>query len=245
MYGGSEKRTLSIAIIGAMEEEIAGLKAQIEGISMTRIANGIFYTGRLQGKEVVLLQSGIGKANAALTTALLIERFNPELVINTGSAGGLDPALRVGDVVVATELTYSDVDGTAFGYTYGQVPQMPASYPVEPALLDFATKTLAATKIEGQIVTGLITTADSFIYQAERAHFIRSQFPKAKVTDMEGTAVVQTAYQFGIPFLAVRSLSDLAGAEAAGTFDSNLDLAAANSAAVVVALVAAYDRDKL
>ncbi|MXO81708.1 5'-methylthioadenosine/S-adenosylhomocysteine nucleosidase, partial [Paenibacillus sp. OT2-17] len=81
--------------------------------------------------------------------------------------------------------------------------------------------------------------------QAERAHFIRSQFPEAKVTDMEGAAVVQTAYQFGVPFLAVRSLSDLAGVEAADSFDSNLDLAAANSAAVVVALVAAYDRDKL
>lgn len=236
---------MSIAIIGAMEEEIADLKAQIEGIKMTQIANGIFYTGQLEGKEVILLQSGIGKANAASTTALLIERFSPELVINTGSAGGLDPALHVGDVVVATELTYSDVDGTAFGYTYGQVPQMPASYPVDPALLAFATEALGETRIEGQIVNGLITTADSFISQAERAHFIRSQFPEAKVTDMEGAAVVQTAYQFGVPFLAVRSLSDLAGVEAADSFDSNLDLAAANSAAVVVALVAAYDRDKL
>ncbi|WP_342426775.1 hypothetical protein [Paenibacillus sp. FSL L8-0158] len=108
-------------------------------------------------------------------------RFSPELVINTGSAGGLDPAL-----------------------------------------LAFATEALAETRIEGQIVNGLITTADSFISQAERAHFIRSQFAEAKVTDMEGAAVVQTAYQFGVPFLA-----------------------AANSAAAVVALVAAYDRDKL
>lgn len=78
---------MSIAIIGAMEEEIADLKAQIEGIKMTQIANGIFYTGQLEGKEVILLQSGIGKANAASTTALLIERFSPELVINTGFCG--------------------------------------------------------------------------------------------------------------------------------------------------------------
>lgn len=95
----------------------------------------MFFKYKPEYKEVILLQSGIGKANAASTTALLIERFSPELVINTGSAGGLDPAL-----------------------------------------LAFATEALAETRIEGEIVKGLITTADSFISQAERAHFIRSQF---------------------------------------------------------------------
>ncbi|MBC8931357.1 5'-methylthioadenosine/S-adenosylhomocysteine nucleosidase, partial [Escherichia coli] len=87
-----------------------------------------FYVGEIAGKEVVLLESGIGKVNAALGTTLMADRFKPEVIINTGSAGGMAEGLAVGDVIISDRLAYGDVDVTEFGYTYGQVPRMPAFY---------------------------------------------------------------------------------------------------------------------
>jgi adenosylhomocysteine nucleosidase len=235
---------MSIAIIGAMEEEVELLKSHIEDIQHLVVAKSHFYTGRLKGQEVVLLQSGIGKTNAALTTAVLLERFACELIINTGSAGGLDPELQVGDVVIAEELAYSDVDATAFNYAYGQVPQMPASYPVDKGLVALAQKAVEQNPRKERVVTGLITTADSFLGHPELADAIRTRFPASKASDMEGAAIAQTAYQFGVPFLSIRSISDNAGSEAAGLFKSHLDLASTNSAEVVEAFLGLYEAVK-
>lgn len=232
---------MSIAIIGAMEEEIELLRSELQDRSSLSAANGlIFYSGQLNGQEVVLLRCGIGKVNAALATAVLLERFQCELIINTGVAGGLDAELQVGDVVIATELVYSDVDATAFNYVYGQVPQMPERYALPPNLLALAQQVIDLRAREERIVTGLITTADSFISQSERVAFIRTQFPEARATDMEGAAIAQTAFQFGVPFLNVRSISDMAGSEAAGLFKSHLELAARNSAEMVKDFISLY-----
>ncbi|AKG33717.1 5'-methylthioadenosine/adenosylhomocysteine nucleosidase [Paenibacillus durus] len=231
---------MSIAIIGAMEEEVEWLLGRLGNVHRSEAAGGIYYTGTLDGREIVLLQSGVGKVNAALTTALLIERYQPELIINTGSAGGIGSGLRIGDVVVGTELAYCDVDATAFQrYVYGQVPRMPARYPVQEEFLALARK-LAAGKPDGRVFTGLITTADSFIGSKEAADFIRKRFPESLATDMEGAAIAQTAYRFGVPFLAVRAISDLAGTAAEELFTSNLELAAANSAGFVLDWVKLY-----
>src|SRR5690606_22914425 len=115
---------MKIAIIGAMEEEVTLLREKIEGREQEVIAGCEFTTGMMDDAEVVLLRSGIGKVNAAMSTAILLERFKPDYVINTGSAGGFNPDLNVGDVVISTEVRHHDVDVTAFGYEYGQVPQL-------------------------------------------------------------------------------------------------------------------------
>lgn len=231
---------MSIAIIGAMEEEVALLLSRMTEVRSLKAGVGRLHSGRLNGLDVVLLQSGIGKVNAAVTTTLLLERFHCELIINTGAAGGLAPELKVGDVVIAEELIYSDVDATAFSYAYGQVPQMPDRYPVAGDLLAAAKQVIARTSRAEAVVTGLITTADSFISRPERADEILSRFPAAKATDMEGAAIAQTAYQFGVPFVAVRAISDIAGSEAAGLFKSHLELAATNSAEIVTEILALY-----
>ncbi|BCG57884.1 5'-methylthioadenosine/adenosylhomocysteine nucleosidase [Paenibacillus sp. URB8-2] len=232
---------MSIAIIGAMEEEVEVLRSRLENVRRTEAAGGSYYSGTLEGRDIVLLQSGIGKVNAALTTTLLIERYQPELIINTGAAGGIGSSLRIGDVVVGTELAYSDVDATAFlQYEYGQVPRMPARYPVPEEFLALARQLAAARKQDGRVLTGLITTADSFIGSKEAADFIRGRFPESLATDMEGAAIAQTAYRFGVPFLAVRAISDLAGSEAEGLFTSHLDLAAVNAAEFVLDWVKLY-----
>ncbi|WP_025702147.1 5'-methylthioadenosine/adenosylhomocysteine nucleosidase, partial [Paenibacillus forsythiae] len=200
---------MSIAIIGAMEEEVEVFRGRLENVRRSEAAGGIYDTGTLEGREIVLLQGGVGKVNAALTTALLIERYRPELIINTGSAGGIGSGVRIGDVVVAAELAYSDVDATAFRrYVYGQVPRMPARYPVQEGFLALARRLSADRETEESVFTGLITTADSFIGRREAADLIRERFPESLATDMEGASVAQTAYQFGVPFLAVRAISD-------------------------------------
>ncbi|WP_310831809.1 5'-methylthioadenosine/adenosylhomocysteine nucleosidase [Paenibacillus pedocola] len=232
---------MSIAIIGAMEEEVALLLSKMRDVAELEAGGGRLYSGSLNGREVVLLKSGIGKVNAALTTTLLLERFHCKLIINTGAAGGLGAGLQVGDVVIAEELVYSDVDATAFSYAYGQVPQMPQRYPVSAGLLELAGKVIQRGGRQEQVVVGLITTADSFISQPERVEEIRSRFPEALATDMEGAAIAQTAYQFGVPFLAVRAISDIAGAEAAGLFEAHLDLAAKNSTEVVLEILSLYE----
>ena len=100
-----------IGIIGAMEEEVAILKDKLTDMNEISVAHVKFYRGKLNSKEVVLTQSGIGKVNA-ISTTLLIEKFNPKLIINTGSAGALDESLSVGDMLISNDVVYHDVDAT-------------------------------------------------------------------------------------------------------------------------------------
>ena len=124
-----------IGIIGAMEEEVAILKDKLTDMNEISVAHVKFYRGKLNSKEVVLTQSGIGKVNAAISTTLLIEKFNPNLIINTGSAGALDESLSVGDMLISNDVVYHDVDATAFGYKQGQIPQMPLEFKSDQELL--------------------------------------------------------------------------------------------------------------
>uniref|UniRef100_UPI001D1582D4 5'-methylthioadenosine/adenosylhomocysteine nucleosidase n=1 Tax=Cohnella sp. REN36 TaxID=2887347 RepID=UPI001D1582D4 len=204
---------MRVAFIAPMSEEAAPLLGRFDHASETTVAGASFYAGELAGRETLLLRCGIGKTNAAWTTAVLIERYRPDLILHYGVAGGLAAGLRVGDVVLATELAYSDVDATAFGYEYGQVPQMPSRYPVEPGLLALAERAASSAGTEGRLARGLITTADAFVNRPEQAAAIRAHFPEVQAIDMEGAAIAQTASRFGVSCLVVRALSDLAGVE--------------------------------
>ncbi len=116
-----------IGIIGAMSQEVAQLAAMLEHRETRHHVGSTFHSGRLHGVEVVILQSGIGKVNAAVGTTLLLDMYQPEAIINTGSAGGFGEGLEIGDVVVSSEVRHHDVDAVVFGYEHGQVPQMPAA----------------------------------------------------------------------------------------------------------------------
>ena len=113
---------LKLGIIAAMEPEVRSLVESLENQRTQEVANQLIYEGTIAGKEVVLIQSGIGKVNATIATTLLIERLGVTHVINTGSAGGIGTHLAVGDLVVSTQLAYHDADARAFDYAYGQVP---------------------------------------------------------------------------------------------------------------------------
>mgnify|MGYP001239212611 FL=1 len=227
---------MKIAIIGAMEEEVAILRNQIESSNTDTIANSEYTSGKLKGADVVLLKSGIGKVNAAMSTAVLLYHYQPDVVINTGSAGGLNPELQVGDIVISTEVRHHDVDATVFGYEYGQVPQMPAAYLADKRLIETAARS-AETLTGVQVVKGLITTGDSFMSDPDRVESIRHKWNDLQAVEMEAAAIAQVCYQFGTPFVIIRSLSDIAGKESNISFDQYLEKAARNSAELVVKIV--------
>jgi adenosylhomocysteine nucleosidase len=223
---------VKIAVIGAMEEEVTILRGSLENSKQERLTGYEFTSGSYQGKEVVLLKSGIGKVNAALSTTLLLNHYQPDFVINTGSAGGFHHTLNVGDVVISTDVCHHDVDVTVFGYEYGQVPGMPAAFPADKRLIQIAeegTETLKPI----QVVKGTIATGDSFMNDPTRVRFIRSKFPQLYAVEMEAAAVAQVCYQFNTPFVIIRALSDIAGKESEISFDQFLETAAVNSTRLV------------
>jgi adenosylhomocysteine nucleosidase len=224
-----------IGIIGAMDEEVELLKSKLSNCLERTIAECEFYTGTIEGKEIVLLKSGIGKVNAAIGTTLLIQLFQPTAIINTGSAGGLDSSLHVGDLAISTEVRYNDVDATVFGYEFGQVPQMPAFYQPNDMLIDIAIEAAKTVGIPSK--KGLILSGDSFMSDAVLVEQLKRRFNYPLCSEMEAGAIAQVCHRFGVPFVIIRSLSDIAGAEAKVSYDEFLETASVNSANLVLAIV--------
>lgn len=227
---------MKIGIIGAMEQEVSILKQNLENGQTISKAGCTFYTGQLKGVDVVLLQSGIGKVAATVGTTLLLNEYQPDVVINTGSAGGFDASLNLGDVVISSEVRHHDVDVTAFGYEIGQMAQQPAAFVADESLIKVAENAL--TQMEDKhAVRGLICTGDAFVASAERQGFIRQHFPSVVAVEMEAAAIAQTCHQFNVPFVVVRAISDVADKEASMSFDEFLPLAAKSSSAMVIKMV--------
>ncbi|MCO4758952.1 MAG: 5'-methylthioadenosine/S-adenosylhomocysteine nucleosidase [Oceanospirillaceae bacterium] len=227
---------IRIGIIGAMDEEVELLKASLEGREDHEYAGYHLFSGRMHGKDVVVLKSGIGKVNAAIGTTLLLREFQLDCVINTGSAGGFDPELNVGDIVISEDVRHHDVDVTIFGYEPGQVPGLPASFKPEPLLADVAERCIS--RMEGmKTVKGQIATGDAFMNDPERVARTREVFPQMQAVEMEAAAIAQTCHQFGTPFIVIRALSDIAGKESNLSFEEFLVTAAKHSAEMVMAMV--------
>ncbi|WP_038174207.1 5'-methylthioadenosine/S-adenosylhomocysteine nucleosidase [Vibrio pacinii] len=227
---------MKIGIIGAMEQEVSILKQAIENGETVNKAGCTFFSGKLNGVDVVLLQSGIGKVAAAVGTTVLLNEYQPDIVINTGSAGGFDSTLNLGDVVISTEVRHHDADVTAFGYEMGQMAQQPAAFLADEKLIDVAEKALA--QMEGKhAVRGLICTGDAFVCTAERQAFIRQHFPSVIAVEMEASAIAQTCHQFKVPFVVVRAISDVADKESPMSFEEFLPLAAQSSSEMVIKMV--------
>ncbi|WP_372873306.1 5'-methylthioadenosine/adenosylhomocysteine nucleosidase [Shewanella sp.] len=227
---------MKIGIIGAMEPEVAHLIAALNSPKSSTLAGIEFTEGELHGKQVIVTRSGIGKVAAALATTLLIDKFAPDFVINTGSAGGFVDSLTIGDVVIASEVRYHDVDVTAFGYEIGQMAQQPAAF-VSDARLVNAAKAAVASLGEVKTIEGLICTGDSFICDPVRTAKMRADFPTMAACEMEGAAIGQICHQFGTPFVVIRSLSDNANNDSPVDFDSYLVKAGHHSALMVMALI--------
>ncbi|MEK5207645.1 5'-methylthioadenosine/S-adenosylhomocysteine nucleosidase [Psychrobacillus sp. FSL H8-0510] len=227
---------MKIAVIGAMEEEVELLRNEIENPETKSIANSEFTLGTYKNHEVVLLKSGIGKVNAAMSTTILLNEYKPDYVINTGSAGGYDPTLEVGAIVISDEVRHHDVDVTAFGYEIGQVPQLPAAFKADERLMKLAEEAVYEIG-KHQVATGLIATGDIFMHDPAKVEQVRIHFPQMKACEMEAAAVAQVCYQFEVPFVVIRALSDIAGKESSMSFDEFLPVAAKHSTQIVLQVI--------
>ncbi|AXF54556.1 5'-methylthioadenosine/S-adenosylhomocysteine nucleosidase [Salicibibacter kimchii] len=222
---------MKYGVIGAMEEEVEILASQMKHATISKKGGCVFYDGQLNGHEVVLMQSGIGKVNAAIGTTLLIDLYRPDIVINTGVAGGFDPDMTIGDLVISTYVNYNDVDATVFGYTFGQVPGMPNVYHANTDLVEHANT--AAVQSGANATSGLILSGDSFMSDEKRVADLRVAFPEAKCSEMEAGAIAQVCYRFQVPFVIIRALSDIVGKDAFESYERFLEKAAKQSANVV------------
>lgn len=227
---------MKYGIICAMEEEIKELRAQLMNANEENIANMIFYSGQINDYEVVLVRAGIGKVQAGVTTAFLIENFKVDAVINSGSAGGIGTGLAVGDLVLSTGAAYHDASATVFGYKPGQLPQQPQIFEANQELLQAVSEAASQTGL--QVKPGLIVTGDQFVSSQAQIAAIKKIYPQALCCEMEGAAVAQVAYQFDKPFLIVRAMSDVGDEDAGQSFDEFIIDAGKKSAQMILNLLA-------
>lgn len=185
-----------IAIIAAMSKEIASIK---NILSNTKEQDG-YIRGTLNDKEIILTQSGIGKVCAAVKTTELIDKFQPDCVINSGVAGGVGDNVKQMDIVVGTKTVYNDV-WCLEPNAYGQVQDFPLYFEADTSLIE-------KIKESDVVHKGLITSGDKFISGIEEAKNIRKLFDDALAVDMESCAVAQVCYMKKTPFISLRIISD-------------------------------------
>ena len=185
-----------IGIIGAMELEVEELKSQMEEVCVKEKASMEFYQGTLNGKEVVVVRSGIGKVNAAVCTQILVDDFQVEAVINTG------------DIVVSTDALQHDMDAREFGYPKGQIPQMNVfSFKADETLRKVAAECCKKANPDIQVFEGRVVSGDQFVASSEVKDELIREFA-GSCTEMEGAAIAQAAYLNHVPFVVLRAISD-------------------------------------
>jgi len=246
-----------IALMYAFDQEGALLRSKLSLEDSVFVKGRVFWTGKLEGKDVMIVNSGMGMTNAAMTTQLLIDKYNPEGIIFTGICGGIDSSNHIGDIVIpdswAThDYGYYGKDGFIPDSVYVALPGQTKEagvlfFEVDKALLEkgkLAGQNLKLKPVGERMpqvrIGGKGVSGNSFIDQKEKKNYLKDKFD-AQIVDMESAAVVQVADVNGIPVLVVRSCSDLAGGSGSATASDELKgffkVAADNSASFVLELI--------
>ncbi|PLC02158.1 5'-methylthioadenosine/adenosylhomocysteine nucleosidase [Variovorax sp. RO1] len=250
-----------IAIVAAMHEELSALLARMPDEQRVRVAGRDFWVGHLQGQPVVAVLSRIGKVAAAVTATVLLERFGVRAIVFTGVAGGLAPGVNVGDVVVATELLQHDMDASPIFPKY-EVPLMGRSRFAADAAIGDALAAVAESALRdpvslvGQkavdefrlqspkVHRGLLISGDRFVSTTAESGALQRSLPDALAVEMEGAAMAQACHDYGVPFAALRTISDRADDAAHGDFTRFVaEVASRYSLALVDAWLASLPRD--
>lgn len=243
---------MPVGIVCAIPQELQHLERELAGETGERRDGATFLRGRLEGREVVLVGAGIGKVNAAMITTLLVDRYGCDPVVMSGVAGGLDPGLHIGDVVIATRAIQHDAGVIEHGrlavYQAGHVPFF---NPTDRLGFDVPQELLERVKarLEGftlpplsgraggggrppRIVFGTVLTGDQYIHCEEtRERLFRELGGQA--VEMEGAAIAQVCEAFGVGWLLIRALSDLAGRDSRFDFAAFVDEVARSSALIL------------
>ena len=202
-----------IGIIGAMDIEVAGFKKYIKNLTVEKHAFFEFSRGVIHDKEVVVVMCGIGKVSAAICTQLMIDKYNPDIIINTGVAGGLHENLSIADIAIASDVVQHDIDTTIFGDPKGFITNLNLTkIPVDPTMCEELRK--SAEKCENtNVVCGTIASGDQFISTPYQKNQISDEFDAIAV-EMEGGAIGHVCYANGVKFGVIRAISDNASGDA-------------------------------
>ncbi|QTH46021.1 5'-methylthioadenosine/adenosylhomocysteine nucleosidase [Cohnella sp. LGH] len=226
----------TIGIIGAMQEEIELLLAQMENKQKEAHAGIAYYSGAFRGKKVVLTRSGVGKVNAAVCTQILIDKFGADAILFTGVAGAVDPGLNIGDIVISSSSLQHDVDVTALGFPRGTIPYQDVSeYKADERLIALAVEAGKAVH-SGCCKVGKVLSGDQFIADRATVKALYEQFGGA-CTEMEGASVAQVCFMNDIPHVIIRSMSDKADGSAHANFAEFTVEASNRSYAIVEGIV--------
>ena len=212
----------NIGIVVAMDEEKAEIEKLISNKEIKKTNNLKFIIGKIKDKNIILVQCGVGKVNAARTTQKLIDKFNVTTIINVGVAGAINSNLKIGDVIIAKKVIQHDFDITAFGHNKGYITDVGEGIESDENLLEKAKEMNKDNSYKTKI--GIIATGDIFCTDIKMKEKINNKF-NADVVDMECGAIAQVSFLENIPFLAIRSVSDIPNGDNAKTFDENLKIA--------------------
>lgn len=223
-----------------MASEVEILKAMLANEKTTEAAGVVFYEGTLEGKQVVVAQCGIGKVCAAICTQAMIDRFGIGCVINTGVAGGLHHSLAIGDIVISTDAVQHDFDMTAFGYVKGYMGggegTAPTRYQADPELISLFKAAADDVLTGNKYIDGTIASGDIFVDDSALKKELIGNFGAA-AAEMEGASIAQVAAANKVPFVVIRSISDLAENEANVSFEEFEKKAAEISSDIVLGML--------
>ncbi len=225
---------MKIAIMGAMQEEIEPLLAKIGEYEKVRYAKNDYYLAKYKNFELVIAYSKIGKVFATLTATTMIEKFGAKKLLFSGVAGAINPELKIGDLIAATQLCQHDLDITAFGHPYGYVPEGAVCIKSDTNLRKIA-KTVADEKSIA-LKEGTIATGDQFVADVARKEWIEKTFD-ADALEMEGASVAVVCDSLDVPFFILRAISDSADMDAGFNFDTFLESSAKQSADFIISML--------
>lgn len=230
---------MKIGIIGAMEVEVEILKGAMDVKQIVKKASMEFYEGSIDGKEIVVVRSGICKVNAGICVQILVDEFSVTHVINTGAAGSLDARINIGDIVLSTDACYHDVDATIFGYKKGEIPQLGVqAFTADASLREAAKTAISKAAPDLGIFEGRVCSGDQFISSPDIKKAIIDEFG-GMCCEMEGAGIAQGCYLNNVPFLIIRAISDKADGSAIMEYPEFEKKAAHDCAALVQEMIKA------
>ena len=226
-----------IGIIGAMDEEVEALQGAMVVKETVDRASMHFVKGVLEGKDVIVVRSGVGKINAAVCAQILVSEFHVDTLINTGIAGSLDARIDIGDMVISTDALHHDMDAVAFGYPLGQVPRMDTmAFPADEKLAALAAAANEEANPDIHTFTGRVVSGDQFVASDDVKKKIADNFG-GLCTEMEGAAIAHTAYLNHVPYVIIRAISDKADGSATEDYPTFEKKAIAHSVRLVKTLM--------